>query len=98
MLFPRWPYAEPERLAIVWHSQGDAPAVVGLSPGDFAAYRDATQSFEIVAAISTRGYNLGGAAEPARVTCGRATPELLPKLAVVPRVGRWFTPEDDKTG
>ena len=97
VLFPRWPYADPERLAIVWHSQGDAPGVVGLSPGDFAAYRGATQSFESVAAISTRGYNLGGAAEPARVTCGRATPELLPMLAVAPQLGRWFTPEDDKT-
>lgn len=96
VLFPSWPYADPERLVIVWHSQGDAPGVVGLSPGDFAAYRGATQSFEAVAAISTRGYNLGGAAEPARVTCGRATPELLPMLAVSPRVGRWFTPDDDQ--
>lgn len=96
VLFPRWSYADPERLAIVWHSQGDAPGVIGLSPADFAAYRDTTQSFEAVAAISTRGYNLGGAAEPARITCGRATPELLPMLAVAPRVGRWFTPEDDK--
>ncbi len=96
VLFPRWPYAEPDHLAIVWHSQGDAPGVVGMSPGDFAAYRDTTQSFDQVAAISTRGYNLGGAAEPARVTCGRATPELLPMLAVAPRVGRWFTREDDE--
>jgi len=97
VLFPPWPYADPERLAIIWHSQGDAPAVVGLSSGDFAAYRDGSQSFDAVAAFSTGGYNLGGAAEPSRVTCGRATPELLPMLAVAPRVGRWFTPGDDET-
>lgn len=96
VLLPRWPYADPERLALIWHAQGEAAAVVGLSPGDFAAYRDTTRSFDLVAAISTRGYNLGGAEEPARVTCGRATPELWPMLGVAPSKGRWFTPDDDR--
>lgn len=96
VLFPSWSYADPERLAVIWHAQGDAPAVVGLSAGDFAAYRDATRSFELIAAISTRGYNLGGASEPARVTCGRATPEMFPMLGVAPRQGRWFTADDDR--
>jgi putative ABC transport system permease protein len=96
VLFPRWPFVEPERLAVIWHAQGDAPGVVGLSPGDFAAYRDATRSFELIAALSTRGFNLGGVAEPARVTCARATPELFPMLGVAPREGRWFTADDDR--
>jgi putative ABC transport system permease protein len=96
VLFPRWAYVDPEGLAIIWHAQGDAAGVVGLSPSDFVAYRDTTRSFELVAAISTRGYNLGGATEPARVTCGRATPEMWPMLGVAPRKGRWFTPDDDR--
>ena len=33
------PYAEPERLAVIWHAQGNTPGVIGLSPGDYVTYR-----------------------------------------------------------
>jgi hypothetical protein len=95
VLFAPWPYADPDRLAIIWHARGSAPGVVGLSPGDYTVYRDRSTSFESVAAITTRGYNLGGAGEAARVTCGRATPELPSLLGVGAWRGRWFTRDDD---
>lgn len=97
VLLARLPYADPGRLAIIWHSQGNAAGVVALSPGDYATYRDTSRSFNSVAAISTRGYNVGGAGEPARVTCGRATPDLFPMLGVNPRRGRSFTTDEDRS-
>lgn len=96
VLLARWPYADIERLAIIWHAQRGAAGTVGLSPGDYATYRDTTRSFESVGAVATRGYNLAGTGEPTRVTCGRATPELPPMLGAVPSRGRWFTPDDDR--
>ncbi len=97
VLFAPWPYPQSDRLAIIWHARGSAAGVVGLSPGDYTTYRDSTTAFESVAAITTRGYNLGGAGDPARVTCGRATPELPSLLGVGAWRGRWFTPTDDQS-
>jgi putative ABC transport system permease protein len=97
VLFARLPYAEPERLVIIWHAQAQAAGVVGLSPGDYVTYRDTTRAFESVTAVTTRGYNIGGIGEPARVTCGRATPNLFPMLGVAAWRGRWFTSDEDRT-
>src|SRR5688572_24942246 len=92
------PYAEPERLALIWHAQGDTPGVIGLSPSDYVTYRDTTRAFAAVAAVSARGYNLGGGAQPVRVTCGRVTPNLFATLGVAPSRGRWIAEDDDKSG
>lgn len=92
------PYAEPERLAIIWHAQGDTPGVIGLSPSDYVTYRDTTRAFASVAAVATHGYNLGGATEPIRVTCGRVTPNLFLTLGVGASRGRWIAEDDDKSG
>jgi hypothetical protein len=92
------PYTEPERLTIIWHAQGDTPGVIGLSPSDYVTYRDTTRAFASVAAVATRGYNLGGATEPIRVTCGRGTPNLFSTLGVGAVRGRWITEDDDRNG
>ena len=98
VFFDSLDYTEPERLAIIWHAQGNTPGVVGLSPGDYVTYRDTTHAFASVAAVSTRGYNLGGATDPIRVTCGRVTPNLFPTLGVGAARGRWITEDDDRNG
>ncbi|MEZ5283202.1 MAG: ADOP family duplicated permease [Vicinamibacterales bacterium] len=92
------PYAEPERLAIIWHAQGDTPGVIGLSPSDYVTYRDTTRAFASVAAVATRGYNLGGGERPVRVTCGRVTPNLFSTLGVGAARGRWIAEDDDRDG
>jgi putative ABC transport system permease protein len=92
------PYAEPERLAIIWHAQGDTPGVIGLSSSDYVTYRDTTRAFASVAAVATRGYNLGGGDQPVRVTCGRVTPNLFSTLGVGAARGRWIAENDDTGG
>jgi len=98
VFFDPLPYTEPQRLAIIWHAQGDTPGVIGLSPSDYVTYRDTTRAFASVAAVATRGYNLGGGDQPIRVTCGRVTPNLFSTLAVGAARGRWITEDDDRNG
>jgi putative ABC transport system permease protein len=98
VFFDPLPYAEPERLAIIWHAQGDSPGVVGLSSSDYVTYRDTTRAFTSVAAVATRGYNLGGGTQPVRVTCGRVTPNLFSTLGVGASRGRWIAEDDDASG
>lgn len=89
-------YLEPERLAIIWHARPNAPGVVGVSPGDFVSHRASSTTFEKLAAVTTRGFNLGGRSTPSRVTCARMTDEMFPMLGVGPLHGRWFGAEDDR--
>ena len=98
VFFDPLPYVDPERLAIIWHAQGETPGVVGLSPSDYVAYRDTTRAFASVAAVATRGYNLGGGDQPVRVTCGRVTPNLFSMLGVEAARGRWISADDDRHG
>jgi putative ABC transport system permease protein len=96
VLFPRWTYDEAHRLALIWHAQRNAAGVIGLSPADYAAYRDNTRTFESIAAVTTRGYNLASTGAATRVTCARVTPGTLPTLGVNPARGRWPTDEEDR--
>jgi hypothetical protein len=99
VLFTPLPYSSPDRLVILWHTvAGRGAGVVGMSPHDYTIYRDTTRSFESVAAVTTRGYNLSTASEPVRVTCGRVTDSLFPMLGIGPLRGRWFDPSEDRDG
>src|SRR5690349_5073646 len=74
-----WGYADPDRLAIVWHARPNVDAVIGVGPGDYMTYRSALQTVDSIAAVTTRGVNLGGT--PAtRVTCARMTDAMFPLL------------------
>lgn len=99
VLFTRLPYSSPDRMVLLWHTlAGRKTGVVGMSPQDYTIYRNTTRSFESVAAVTTRGYNLSTASEPARVTCGRVTDSLFPMLGTQPLRGRWFDPSEDRDG
>jgi putative ABC transport system permease protein len=98
VLFTRLPYDGAERLAVVWHTNGNSAEVIGMWPRDYQTYRDTTRSFQSLAAFTTEGYNLSNGSLPARITCSRVTANLLPMLGVTPSRGRWFTNDDDRDG
>ena len=95
VLLVEWPYADADRLAIVWHARANTPGVIGMSPGDVETYRASLGSFDGVAAVTTRGYN-AGATNPFRLTCARMTPGMFPMLGVPAQRGRWFTDDEDR--
>jgi putative ABC transport system permease protein len=96
VLLTDWMYADVERLAVIWHARPNVPGNLGMSPSDVASYRSGLTTFDGVAAVTTRGFNLGGGAAPSRVTCARMTAEMFPLLGVAPRQGRWFTVAEDR--
>ncbi|HWI18081.1 MAG TPA: ABC transporter permease, partial [Vicinamibacterales bacterium] len=98
VLLDDWGYADPDRIAIVWHARQNVPGVVGMSPADYQSHRATLTSAETIAAVSTRGMNLGAAPTPSRVTCARMTPDMFPLLGVRPMQGRWMTADDDRAG
>jgi putative ABC transport system permease protein len=98
VLLQQLPYKAADRLAVIWHTNGESADVTGVWARDYGTYRDTARSFESLGAFTTEGYNLSHHAEPARVICARMTANLLPMLAVNPARGRWFTAEDDRDG
>jgi len=93
-----WGYADPDRIAIVWHARQNVPAVTGMSPSDYQTHRATMTSAEALAAVSTRGANLGTGSTPSRISCARVTDAMFPLLGVQPARGRWISVEDDRAG
>ncbi|HWS54265.1 MAG TPA: ABC transporter permease [Pyrinomonadaceae bacterium] len=92
-------YRDPDRLVMVWeddHSIGavhDTPA-----PGNYADWKAQNRSFEDMAAMVLRSYDLTGDAEPERLTAFGVTANFFPLVGVAPELGRAFTAEEDAPG
>ena len=92
------PYRDADRLVLVWSVTSAYPQMNVALP-DFEAYRDRTHSFERMAAYYTARRNVSGAAgEPVRMVMGRVTHELSAVLGVQPRIGRFFSAEEEQWG
>jgi putative ABC transport system permease protein len=89
---------DPERIAIVWHARQNVPAVTGMSPSDYQTHGATMESAETVAAVTTRGMNLGTDSTPLRITCARVTDTMFPLLGVQPARGRWISVDEDRIG
>jgi putative ABC transport system permease protein len=100
VLLGKLPFRDQERLFMVW----DDASEVGfprndLTPASFAALREQNQAFEKMAALSQSTFALtGGGGEPEKVEGRRVTASFFPMLGIAPRIGRVFTPDDDRPG
>ena len=93
------PFAESERLAIVWtHSPGANVAQDWPSPGQFAAVKSQAKSFESLALAHGTSQNLAGETGAERIGAVRTTSNMFPLLGVRPLLGRVFLPEEDAPG
>ncbi|HEX8137723.1 MAG TPA: ABC transporter permease [Pyrinomonadaceae bacterium] len=93
------PYAEPERLVMVW---GSAPQlgfdVLPPTAAESVEWRERNQVFESLAALQSRTWNMTGAAGPEQIQGARVSASLFPALGVKPLLGRTFLPEEDREG
>jgi predicted permease len=88
------PYAEPERLTLVWGTNArDGEREVSISYPDFEAWRSG-RSFEAMAAFTSRAVTLGGGDLPELVPAIQTTPQLFRVLRVDPVAGRVFDAAD----
>ncbi len=93
------PYAEPDRLVRIWESsiKYDSPRNV-VNPFNFLDWRDHSQSFESMAAISGLMTNLSFQGQPVAVQGMQVSPEFFSILRIPPLLGRTFTAADGVAG
>jgi predicted permease len=95
------PYPHADALVGVYNRltiQGQVFNDAALSPGMYAACKEACRSFENFGVWSSGAATVTGASEPEQVTTATVTRGVLPALGVPAFVGRWFSTEDDSPG
>ncbi|HYO99659.1 MAG TPA: ABC transporter permease [Pyrinomonadaceae bacterium] len=92
-------YHEPERLVMVWESDGTTGASGDtVATGNYADWKTQNQVFEDMAAIEWRNFNLTGDGEPERLMAFGVSANFLSLLGASPALGRNFLAEEDKPG
>jgi len=91
------PFAEPERLVMVWE---DASAIGfprdEVAPANYVDWKSQNQSFEDMATLNWKNFNLTGDGEPERVLAHGVSANFFPLLGVQPVIGRNFSAAEDK--
>ncbi|MCM3870999.1 MAG: ABC transporter permease [Pyrinomonadaceae bacterium] len=93
------PYADGDRLAIVWErKQGGKTDQNVVNLGNFFDWKDQNNVFTDMATFFDRTVNLTGDGEPEEVPGQIVTTNLFPLLGVNPILGRTFAPDEGKPG
>jgi putative ABC transport system permease protein len=91
------PFSAPDQIVTVWNT-AEKEDQFDVTYPDFMDWRERQQSFELLAAYSSRDFTLTGAGEPVRLRGAMVTSDLFPLLGVQPKQGRFFLPEEDRPG
>ena len=90
------PFHEPERLVGVWHrAPGLNIPLLEQGAATYLTYRESGRVFEDIALWDSEEVSITKLGEPERAQALRVTDGLLGILRVQPRLGRFFTKEDD---
>lgn len=94
------PFRNPDRLMVVWASNPELAAKVGLadklpvSPGAFYDWKE-SKSFEKMAMVRSERLSLTGQGEPELLVATGVSGEFFQVLGTPPLLGRTLLPEDD---
>ncbi len=93
------PYADAERLVVVWEHNlpRNRPRNV-VSPANYLEWKDRNQSFEGMAAFTQNRVTLTGNGDPQELSALIVTADLLDLLGVAPALGRGFAGGEDQEG
>src|SRR5215472_8931933 len=97
VLIRRLPYADADRLVIVWdesRKSGDPPKL-GPTPAEWLEWRRLNSVFADIASTQPAAATLSGESEPEQVPARKTTGNLWNVLGVKPLIGRAFTEEED---
>jgi putative ABC transport system permease protein len=93
------PYADPDRLVLVWTTSPSRNMMrLTSSEPDFRDYRRRARSFEELAAYSTGDRSLQSDDTPQRVRAMAVAGDMLKVLKVHPALGRGFLPDEEVFG
>ena len=91
------PYPDSNSLVRVWSTSARFSTDVSSYP-DFRDWAEQSRSFEQIAALSGRSFNLSGSDRPQRVEGLRTTAGLFSALRVRPLLGRLFSDDEQSAG
>ncbi len=92
------PYADAERLVMLWEVTPEGRNQNTTSRANFRGWREQNTTFEKMSAFTDQRLNLTGVGEAEEITVQFATPELFDVLGVQPFVGRGMTAADGQAG
>ena len=99
VLLRPFPFADPDRLVMIWEQRGPENARNIVGAHEYPEWKSASHSFAHMAAMAfDRDYNLTGAGEPMKLVAARVTPDFFAVMGVSPIVGRTFTADEDRPG
>ena len=99
VLLRSFPYADPERLVLVWEKkEGGRTDQNVINLGNFFDWKEQNQVFTDMAALRSMGANLTGDGPPDFVHAQRVTPNVFRILGVAALIGRTLTDDDDRAG
>ena len=99
LLIHPFSFANQDRLVTLFEVVPDMGIKHGsVAPGNFADWRDQSQSFEEIAAYSQRAFNLTEGEQPERVAGSRVSPRFFALLNVKAARGRTFSDEEGQVG
>jgi putative ABC transport system permease protein len=89
-------FANPERLVIVWEEASFAGFPRNTpAPANYVDWKTQNHSFEDMAAIDERNFNLTGDGNPEYVAAYGVSANFFPLLGVQPMLGRMFVSQED---
>jgi putative ABC transport system permease protein len=93
------PYADPDRLMMLWEQLPDNGELITVAPANFVDWREQTSSFAGVVAINpTSSLIMSGTGEPARLSAAGVSWDFFTVLGTPPVLGRGFLAEEDQPG
>ncbi|HVG21090.1 MAG TPA: ABC transporter permease [Blastocatellia bacterium] len=90
------PFADPDRLVLLWHSYPSLKLEAPVSGRGFIDYKEQTDIFEEAAVATGWNVNLTESGEPERIQGRAVSAGFFPTLKVEAARGRLFSPEDDQ--
>src|SRR5262245_5134853 len=97
VLLRTFPYADAERLALVWEKrQGARTDQNVINLGNFSDWKDQNQVFSDMAVFFDRSFNLTSDGEPEEITGQYGTTNLFSVLGTNPVLGRTFAADDGR--
>jgi predicted permease len=89
------PYAQPERLVLLYEGIASQPRPFGFSAPDLVGFRERARSYDGLAAYRSVEFELSGVDQPERINAAKISASLMDVLGVAPALGRPFTNEED---
>ncbi len=91
------PFKDPDQLVMLWEKPPRALRNV-VSARNFLDWRDHSQNFEQMTAVTGESFNLSDVSEPEQILIVKASANLFDLLGATPALGRTFLAGEDQGG